>query len=95
MILATTAFFFALFALIGSINSFLEYLNHNSKQMYIQDKKRLKMIEKKGIERACRKSLKFLNKDGSINVLEAKKHIAKIKEKERMQPETINFQIIE
>lgn len=93
--MAIIAFFFALFALLGAFSSVLQYLIQQNRGIEAQQKERAEMIEKKGIERACKKTLRFLNKDGSINIVAAKEYIESQKEKDRRKIETINFEVLD
>jgi hypothetical protein len=66
----------------------MEILEEREKQ------KRFEEMETKAIERACKKTTRFLYSDGSVNIEAARKYLKLREKEERRKVETVSFEVI-
>jgi hypothetical protein len=83
--------FFVFFGLLKSGFDYIEYI-HKVEQQKIDDKQYDK--EKKTIERAARKTARFLMSDGSVDIDAARAYLIHRERDERRKIENIDFEII-
>jgi hypothetical protein len=66
----------------------MEILEEKEKQ------KRFEEMEIKAIERACKKTTRFLYADGSVNVEAARQYLKLMEKENRRKVQTISFEVI-